>query len=475
MKDESELSPAVCGRVVSLVNGATNQIVNVMVDGGRILVSSDPARIGTIHEGARRILAGEVEEIAIDAETARNMQGVRPGYNGAVWKDGRKVACIGVSGDPAVAKPVQKTSRPDRGKAVGSGTPKQGCPDMSPRLRIRTAVLAGFLAAMAGSCAFLDIPAGQPGTARTAAPDAPRVLEIRDAWKRLQPRYAGNPYEAKPSWGFPYKAGSLHPGFIQDGTNMVNFARFLAGLPADVRSDEKLAVQAQHGAVLLMKHGSLDHKPPKPRGMPDAFYKLGLASTGSSNIHQSIGTISTLADAVFSFLDDSDPSNIDRLGHRRWVLNPHMGSTAFGHAGDGRVAFVTMQAFDSSRKGGPDYDFVAWPAPGWFPSSFMAPAQAWSVSPNPARYDPARSKPTVRLARAGDGRTWTFGAGVKGAPGAYFNVDRMGFGIPFCVIFRPEGIPGYAPGSRYSVRVEGLADKAGKPAVIEFEVEFFRL
>lgn len=108
MNNESELSPAVCERVVSLVNGATNQIVNVMVGGGRILVSSDPARIGTIHEGARRILAGEVEEIAIDAETARNMQGVRPGYNGAVWKDGRKVACIGVSGDPAVAKPMQK-------------------------------------------------------------------------------------------------------------------------------------------------------------------------------------------------------------------------------------------------------------------------------------------------------------------------------------------------------------------------------
>lgn len=340
----------------------------------------------------------------------------------------------------------------------------------------RTTAIAAFLAAaLAGSCAFLDMPSGQAGTSRSAAPDAPRVLEIREAWKRLQPRYAGNPYAAKPSWSFPYKAGSLQAGFVQDGINMVNFARFLAGLPADVRNDETLSAKAQHGAVLLLKHGSLDHAPPKPRGMPEAFYKQGLASTGSSNIHQSIGTISTLADAVLSFLDDSDPSNIDRLGHRRWVLNPSMGVTAFGHAGDGKTAFVTMQAFDTSRKGGPDYDFVAWPSPGWFPSSFLAAAQAWSVSPNPARYDPSRSSPKVRLSRAGDGRTWTFGAGVKGAPGAYFNVNRIGFGTPFCVIFRPEGIPGYTPGARYSVRVEGLADRAGKPAVIEYEVQFFRL
>lgn len=108
MSLEDSLSVAACERIVKLVHDATGQIVNVMVEGGRILASSDPARVGTIHEGAKRIMAGEVEEIAIDQEAAATMQGVKPGYNGAVRLDGRLVACIGVSGDSAVARPLQK-------------------------------------------------------------------------------------------------------------------------------------------------------------------------------------------------------------------------------------------------------------------------------------------------------------------------------------------------------------------------------
>jgi len=108
MPEESLLSQAVCERIVSLVHGATGHGVNVMGSGGRIIASSDPARIGTLHEGARRIMAGELDEIAIDPATAESMKGVRPGYNGAVRFDGRLFACIGISGDPAVAKPLQK-------------------------------------------------------------------------------------------------------------------------------------------------------------------------------------------------------------------------------------------------------------------------------------------------------------------------------------------------------------------------------
>ncbi len=53
-------------------------------------------------------MSGQVEEVAIDAETAAAMKGVKPGYMGAVRMDGRLVACIGIGGDPAVVKPFQK-------------------------------------------------------------------------------------------------------------------------------------------------------------------------------------------------------------------------------------------------------------------------------------------------------------------------------------------------------------------------------
>ncbi len=95
-------------RVVSLVHEATGYGVNIMGEGGRILASSDPARVGTIHDGGRQVMSGQVEEVAIDAETAATMKGVKPGYMGAVRMDGRLVACIGIGGDPVVVKPFQK-------------------------------------------------------------------------------------------------------------------------------------------------------------------------------------------------------------------------------------------------------------------------------------------------------------------------------------------------------------------------------
>jgi len=108
MSESRDISLAVCLRIVALVHEASGHTINIMVDGGRILASSDQARIGTIHDGAKRIMAGEVPEIAIDTEMARTMQGVRPGYTGAVQFDGSLVACIGVGGDPVEVKPLQK-------------------------------------------------------------------------------------------------------------------------------------------------------------------------------------------------------------------------------------------------------------------------------------------------------------------------------------------------------------------------------
>lgn len=108
MSEELGIDAELCERIVGLVHGAAGYNINIMGPGGRIVASSDPARVGQVHEGARRIMAGEIGEIAIDPETAAKMEGVRPGYNGGVRYRGRLVACIGISGDPAVVKPVQK-------------------------------------------------------------------------------------------------------------------------------------------------------------------------------------------------------------------------------------------------------------------------------------------------------------------------------------------------------------------------------
>ncbi|HRW25641.1 MAG TPA: sugar diacid recognition domain-containing protein [Spirochaetia bacterium] len=108
MPSTNTFSLEIFERIVSLVHEATGHGVNIMGEGGRILASSDPARVGTVHDGGRRVMSGEVEEVAIDAETAATLQNVKAGYMGAVRMEGKLIACIGIGGEPIAVKPLQR-------------------------------------------------------------------------------------------------------------------------------------------------------------------------------------------------------------------------------------------------------------------------------------------------------------------------------------------------------------------------------
>lgn len=108
MSSTQTLSIEACKHIVTLVHEATGHGVIVMGEGGRIVASSDPARIGNIHEGGKRIMAAELVDIAIDSKMATTMQGVKPGYTGSVHLGNKLVACIGVGGEPAEVKPFQR-------------------------------------------------------------------------------------------------------------------------------------------------------------------------------------------------------------------------------------------------------------------------------------------------------------------------------------------------------------------------------
>ena len=95
-------------QIVQTLHGVTGSNVNVMGEGGVILASIQKERIGQVHEAARRIMAGEVDEVAITEEMARTMEGARPGYNGAISFEGQRIGCIGISGDPELTRPLQK-------------------------------------------------------------------------------------------------------------------------------------------------------------------------------------------------------------------------------------------------------------------------------------------------------------------------------------------------------------------------------
>ena len=94
--------------LVVSITSEVNSNVNIMGDGGAIIASTSAERIGTVHEGARRIVLGEVSEIAISVEDAQKLQGVRPGYNTAVVYDNQVIGAMGIGGDPSIVKPIAR-------------------------------------------------------------------------------------------------------------------------------------------------------------------------------------------------------------------------------------------------------------------------------------------------------------------------------------------------------------------------------
>ncbi len=238
----------------------------------------------------------------------------------------------------------------------------------------------------------------------------------------------------------------------------LNAYRFLCGVPADVQLDAEQTKYAQAGAELLAKIGRLEHQPENP-GLPEEQYQAGYRGTSHSNIYW--GTDSSPRQAIEYFMHDSDEHNIDRLGHRRWCLNPSMGTTGFGHSG----VYVCMWSFDRSRRNTPDWQIIAYPCRGLMPVNYFAADCAWSVTVNPDHYAPPTADFEVQITPLDK----------KNTPGEPLELDFKGFndipmGPPNVMIFRPKNLD-VSPGRRYAVEIKTAA-KEGSPATIRYVVEF---
>ncbi len=294
--------------------------------------------------------------------------------------------------------------------------------------------------------------------------------EIQTRWQQLRPVYSGNAFTRSPRLVSPYSAGALKQGFLQDGLNSVNYARYLAGLPDDVVLDPTYTDRAQHGAVLLSV-GQFAHSQPKPANMSQSFYDIANQATGSSNIGSGY---SNLWQFTFSCLDDSGPGNIDRVGHRRWLLFPPLKKTGMGFADGMTDAYV----FDWSRTRDVSYDAIKWPAAGAFPVEVFGTSVPWSVTLNPDRYTwtTGTRGHKVVMRRRRDGKTWTFTSADTDKSGEYFNFETQGFGVNNCIIFRPDpdSVGSYEPGDVFEVTISGgITRKSDRsPAVISYTTEF---
>lgn len=251
---------------------------------------------------------------------------------------------------------------------------------------------------------------------------------------------------------------------------LMNF-RCLCGVPyKDLKLDWTYIAHCEAACYLLSKVGQLDHTPANP-GLPEEEYRFGFEGTSKSNLHFSTGD-SSPSEAVRGFMDDSDPKNIEALGHRRWCLNPAMLKTGFGSG----WGYTAMWSMDHSRSEIPDYDFVAFPPRGVVPAASFKSHYAWSVSLNPKKYQtPDATTVKVQILPA---KLSLKPPALEKAPASlpigYFRVDTGNMGIPNCIIFRPAGFK-VVPGTAYWVEITGLKTIRGEDAKLGYLVAFIAL
>ncbi len=267
----------------------------------------------------------------------------------------------------------------------------------------------------------------------------------------------------------PYAPGLISEEDIENAVNMVNQIRYIAGLNADVVNNPEWEEMLGAAAMVNGLNGNLSHFPSRPEEWADSscddLYALARRGAGSSNLCVGLGN---LANSVLSaYMHDSDAGNINRVGHRRWILNPSMAKTAFGfysRFSNFLGGFSGMYVFDETGSG--NQAPVAWPARQMPISHFVdSGSQAWSVSFGKPL---DQSAIHVKLVRGSDGKTWSFSADQADG---YFNVENSAYGQSGCVIFRPDGIGKISAGETFTVNITNDTQKT----ILEYTVSFFNI
>lgn len=97
-------------RFMRMVWDETGFPIIICDDTGTIVNAIDAKRIGTVHAGSQKIMAGEADEYAATAEEAAKNPLVKEGYSCPIVVDGRRVGTFGITGDLNLTGPLARLS-----------------------------------------------------------------------------------------------------------------------------------------------------------------------------------------------------------------------------------------------------------------------------------------------------------------------------------------------------------------------------
>lgn len=322
--------------------------------------------------------------------------------------------------------------------------------------------------------ALSSAPIAQPDSvAHTAYADSvytidyPTQDEIRNKYSQLGlDLNSKTSYTENYSLTAPYATGDISDYDRQNALNALNFCRYIAGLPDDVELLPEYNEYAQAASLVNAANSDLNHEPPQPAGMADDLYKMGYDGSGSSNLAS--GYYNLAESIIEGYMEDSDSTNIDRLGHRRWVLFPDLKYTGVGQVGK----YSALYCHDNKRDGEFVGDYVAWPPPNMPMEIYNSYSgnYAFSVTLGDSYDFPDLAKVKVEVSSAKLGKTWNLDRASTDYS-QYLTVSNEYYADPKCIIFNVGIFP---DNDTVSVNITGIT-KGGVESPISYDVNFFEL
>jgi PAS domain S-box-containing protein len=105
------VAPEILQDMCDTIADEIQAIVSIMGERGRIIASSARERIGDVHDGAARIMSGEIDEYSVTAEEAARSRAMREGYNLAIDFQGQRKWSLAIAASLEKARPFGHLAR----------------------------------------------------------------------------------------------------------------------------------------------------------------------------------------------------------------------------------------------------------------------------------------------------------------------------------------------------------------------------
>jgi methyl-accepting chemotaxis protein len=105
------VAPEILQEMCDTIANEIQANVSIMGERGRIIASSARERIGDVHDGAARIMRGEIDEYSVTAEEAARSRRMREGYNLAIDFQGQRLWSLAIAASLDKARPFGRLAR----------------------------------------------------------------------------------------------------------------------------------------------------------------------------------------------------------------------------------------------------------------------------------------------------------------------------------------------------------------------------